>query len=159
VRKGKSQKPKEDPVPATQKGKEKVPKGPKKSKEHEKAPKIVKKLLADTQRIGAEQEAKAKKAAEKKVAEKKTVELKAAEKSTGKSKASQERPQLGKEPEGEPVKKKPRIEVARSTSNQLVRRLRAFPSLVDDHLRTLTSECRRGGCGSSSITRRSTNAP
>jgi hypothetical protein len=57
VRKGKSQKPKEDPVPATRKGKENVPEGPKKSKEHEKAPKTVKKLLADAQRIGAEQEA------------------------------------------------------------------------------------------------------
>jgi hypothetical protein len=54
VRKGKSQKPNEDPVPATQKGKEKVPEGPKKSKEHEKAPKTVKKLLADAQWIGAE---------------------------------------------------------------------------------------------------------
>jgi hypothetical protein len=34
VRKGKFQKSKEDPVPATWKGKEKVPEGPKKSKEH-----------------------------------------------------------------------------------------------------------------------------
>jgi hypothetical protein len=87
VRKGKSQKPKKDPVLATRKGKEKVPEGPKKSKEHEKAPKTVKKLLADTQRIDTEQEAKAKKAVEKK-----TAELKAAKKSAGKSKASQERP-------------------------------------------------------------------
>lgn len=47
VRKGKSQKPKEDPVPATRKGKKKAPEGPKKSKEHEKAPKTIKKLLAD----------------------------------------------------------------------------------------------------------------
>lgn len=109
VRKGKSQKPKEDPVPATQKGKEKVLEGPKKSKEHENAPKAVKKLLAEAQRIDAEQEAKAKKAAEKKA-----VELKVAKKSAGKSKASQERPQFGKEPKGEPVKKKPRIEAARS---------------------------------------------
>jgi hypothetical protein len=74
VRKGKSQKPKEDPVPATQKGKEKVPEGPKKSKEHKKAPKTVKKLLADAQQIGAMQKAKA-------------------EKSAVKLKASQERPQ------------------------------------------------------------------
>jgi hypothetical protein len=53
VRKGISQKPKEYPLPATRKGKEKVPEGPKKSKEHEKAPKTVKKLLVDAQRIGA----------------------------------------------------------------------------------------------------------
>ncbi|XP_062147764.1 uncharacterized protein LOC133856730 [Alnus glutinosa] len=95
------------------KGKEKVPEGPKKSKEHEKAPKTVKKLLVNAQRIDAEQEAKAKKAAEKKAVEKKTTELKATEKLAGKSKASHERPQLGKEPEREPVKKKPRIEAAR----------------------------------------------
>jgi hypothetical protein len=45
VRKGKSQKPKEDPMPATRKGKEKVPEGPKKSKEHEEAPKLSKNFL------------------------------------------------------------------------------------------------------------------
>jgi hypothetical protein len=117
VRKGKSHKPKEDPLPATRKGKEKVPEGPKKSKEHEKAPKTVKKLLADAQRIGAEQEAKAKKAAEKKTAEQ----------SAGKSKASQERPQLGKEPEGEPVKKKPRIEEARSYLKSIGSAVKGIP--------------------------------
>jgi hypothetical protein len=127
VRKGKSQKPKEDPVLATRKGKEKVPEGPKKSKEHEKAPKIVKKLLVDAQRIGAEQEAKAKKAAEKKAAKKKTAELKAAEKSVGKSKVSQERPQLGKEPKGEPVKKKPRTEAARSYLKSIGSAVKGIP--------------------------------
>jgi hypothetical protein len=90
VRNGKSQKPKEVPVSAARKGNGKVPEGPQKSKEHQKALSTVKKLLADAQRIGAEQ-AKAKKAAEKKAVEKKAAELKAAEKSAGKSKASQER--------------------------------------------------------------------
>jgi hypothetical protein len=139
VRKGKSQKPKEDPVPATQKGKEKVPEGPKKSKEHEKAPKTVKKLLADAQQIGAEQEAKAKKAVEKKAAEKKTAVLKAAEKSEEKSKASQERPELGKEPKGEPVKKKPRIEAVRSYLKSIGSAVKGIPIRVEP-LSMITSE-------------------
>jgi hypothetical protein len=139
VRKGKSQKPKEDLVPATWKGKEKVPEGPKKSKEHEKAPKTVKKLLADAQRIGTEQEAKAKKAAEKKAAEKKTAELKAAEKSVKKSKASQERPQLGNESEGEPVKKKPRIEAAQSYLKSIGSAVKGIPICVEP-VSMITSE-------------------
>jgi hypothetical protein len=139
VRKGKSQKPKEDPVPATWKSKEKVPEGPKKSKEHEKAPKTVKKLLADAQWIGAQQEAKAKKAAEKKVVEKKTAELKATKKSAGKSKASQERPQLGKEPEGELVKKKLRIEAARSYLKSIGSEVKGFPIRAEP-LSMITSE-------------------
>jgi hypothetical protein len=134
VRKGKSQKPKEDPMPATRKGKEKVPEGPKKSEEHEKAPSTVKKLLADAQRIGAEQ-AKAKKAAEKKAAK-----LKAAEMLAGKSKASQERPQLGKEPKGEPVKKKPRIEAARSYLKSIGSAVKGIP-IGAEPLPTITSEC------------------
>jgi len=48
------------------------------------------------------------------MAEKKAAKKKAVEKSAGKSKASQERPQLGTEPEGEPVKKKSSIEAAQS---------------------------------------------
>jgi len=82
-------------------------------------PKTVKKLLADAQRIGAEQEAKAKKAAEKK----KATELKTVEKPAEKSKAFQERPHSDKETEGEPVRKRPRIEAARSY-------LRSFGSAV-----------------------------
>jgi hypothetical protein len=110
------------------------PEGPKKSKEHEKAPKTIKKLLADAQRIGAEQEDKAKKAAEKK-----TAELKAAEKSAKKSKASQERPQLGKEPEGEPVKKKPRIEAARSYLKSIGSAVKGIP-IHPEPLSMITSE-------------------
>jgi hypothetical protein len=64
-RKGKAQKSREDPTPTTLKGKEKVSDGPKKSKEPKKVPKTVKKLLADAQRIGPEQEAKAKKGGRK----------------------------------------------------------------------------------------------
>jgi hypothetical protein len=116
-------------VPATRKGKIKVHKGPKKSKEHEKAPKTVKKLLADTQRIGAEQEAKAKKAAEKKTAKK----------SAGKSKASQERPQLGTKPEGELVKKKPRIEAARSYLKSIGSAVKVIP-IHAEPLSMITSE-------------------
>jgi hypothetical protein len=133
VRRGKSQKLKEDPMPATRKGKEKALEGPKKSKEHEKAPSTVKKLLADAQRIGVEQ-AKAKKAAEKK-----SVEKKAAEKSAGKSKASQERPQLGKEPEGEPVKKKPRIEAARLYLKSIGSAVKGIP-ICAEPLPTITFE-------------------
>jgi hypothetical protein len=121
-------------VPATRKGKEKVPEGSKKSKKHEKAPKTVKKLLADSQQIGAEQEAKAKKAAKKK-----TTELKAAMKSAGKSKASQERPQLGKEPEGELVKEKPRIEAARSYLKSIGSATKGIPSHAKP-LSMITSE-------------------
>jgi hypothetical protein len=40
VRKSKPQKPKEDPMPTTLKGKEKVPEGSKKSKEPKEAPKL-----------------------------------------------------------------------------------------------------------------------
>jgi hypothetical protein len=61
-RKGKAQKPREAPTPTTLKDKEKVSDGPKKLKEPKEVPKTVKKLLADAQRIGAESEAKAKKA-------------------------------------------------------------------------------------------------
>lgn len=116
-RKGKTQKPRKDPAPTILKGKEKVFDGSKNSKEPKEVPKTVKKLIADAQRIGAEQEAKAKKAAEKmKTAEKKkkAAESKVVKKPAEKSKAFQERPQLDEEAEREPVRKRPRIEAARS---------------------------------------------
>jgi hypothetical protein len=122
-RKGKAQKPREDPTPTTLKGKEKVSDGSKKSKEPKEVPKTVKKLLADAQRIGAEQEAKAKKAVEKK----KAAELKAAEKSAEKSKAFQERPHRTKRRKGKLLGKDQGSRRHGRTLNRLVRRLRVFP--------------------------------
>jgi hypothetical protein len=59
--------------------------------------------------------------------EKKTAELKATEKPAGKSKAFQERPQLGKEPEGELVRKKPRIEAARTYLKSIGSAVKGIP--------------------------------
>jgi hypothetical protein len=135
-RKGNTQKPKEDSAPTTLKGKEKVSEGPKKSKEPKEVPKTVKKLLADAQWIRAEQEAKAKKVAEKK----KTAELKAAEKPAKKSKAFQERPQSGRESERESVRKKPRIEVARSYLKSIGSAVKGIPIRAEP-LAVTASEC------------------
>lgn len=95
-------------------------------------PKTMKKLIADAQRIEAEQEAKAKKVAEKK----KTTELKAAEKPAEKSKACQERPQLGKEP----VRKKLRIEAARSYLKSIGLEVKGIP-IHAEPLAMTASEC------------------
>jgi hypothetical protein len=96
VRKSKSQKLKENPEPATLKGKEKVLEGPKKHKDPKEAPKTVKKLFADAQQIRAKQEAKAKKAAKMKAAkvmaaEEREVKLKAVEGTAKKLKAAEEK--------------------------------------------------------------------
>jgi len=135
-RKGKAQKPREDPTPTTLKDKEKVSDRPKKLKEPKEVPKTVKKLLADAQRIGAELEAKAKKATEKK----KAAELKTVEKPAEKSKAFQERPQSDKEVEGEPVRKRPRIEAARSYLKSIGSAVKGIPIRAEP-LAMIASEC------------------
>jgi hypothetical protein len=97
VRKSMPQKPKENSEAVSRKGKEKVLEGPKKHKEPKEAPNTVKKLLADAQRIGAEQEKKAREVAEKKAAKLKAIEreaarLKAAEEDAAQAKSAQKRP-------------------------------------------------------------------
>jgi hypothetical protein len=120
-RKGNTQKPKEDSAPTTLKGKEKVSEGPKKSKEPKEVPKTVKKLLVDAQWIRAEKK-------------------KTAEKPAEKSKAFQERPQSGRESERESVRKKPRIEVARSYLKSIGSAVKGIPIRAEP-LAVTASEC------------------
>ncbi len=119
----------------------------------------MKKLLADAQRIGAEQEARAKKAAEKKTAERlaeksKAVEekvvspkaavepvgkLEAAKRKAARLKAADKRPQPPNVSESEPVKKKQKFEAARSYIKSLGSAIPGIPIRAEP-LSTIISE-------------------